>query len=368
MKKILVITNMYPSKQVPSHGVFVKKTIEWLDNSFDLEVVKMSKHYSFIVKLLCYMGFYIRAVWTGLLHRYDGLYVHYISHCTIPVYIIKFFRPSLIIIGNVHGEDVLSSNGEYKLNKALSRKFLRIADGIIAPTEYFRQALSREYHYPLEKIFVSPEGGVDEKFFWPDDKDSCKKRLGYSHDDYVIGFVSRIEEGKGWDSFLECAEHIVKNNLITGVKFLMVGGGLCEREAEQYITSHGLAEHVKRLPLMSRKELHYAYNSMNIFCFPTQRTLSESLGLVGLEAMACGVPCVVSNVPGVLSYSQDGVNSLVFDAHDWHSMAGKILEIYSLPPAQREAMTRNAIKTGERYYSRNVREDFINYFRNIFGD
>lgn len=57
------------------------------------------------------------------------------------------------------------------------------------------------------------------------------------------------------------------------------------------------------------------YSAIDIFCFPTYRK-SDSLGLVGLEAMACGCIVIASNMAGPTSYIKDQENGFFFKPRD----------------------------------------------------
>ena len=75
----------------------------------------------------------------------------------------------------------------------------------------------------------------------------------------------------------------------------MVGVGEDEEKANALIQEYHLENVIKKYPMQTQKELALFYSAIDIFCFPTYRK-SDSLGLVGLEAMACGTPVITSNV------------------------------------------------------------------------
>lgn len=57
----------------------------------------------------------------------------------LPIRIIKIFKPNIIIIGNIHGEDVFSNFKKFKKNKQRSYVFLKYANYIISPSEYYKK-------------------------------------------------------------------------------------------------------------------------------------------------------------------------------------------------------------------------------------
>ena len=67
--------------------------------------------------------------------------------------------------------------------------------------------------------------------------------------------------------------------------------------------------------MQTQKELALFYSAIDIFCFPTYRK-SDSLGLVGLEAMACGCIVIASNMAGPTSYIKNQENGFFFKPRD----------------------------------------------------
>lgn len=362
MKKILLLTNMYPSKDNPSYGVFVKKTYDYLKEDFDIKLVCIRKSDNKMYKIWKYVCFYFEALFWGLFFKYDCIYAHYISHCVLPVKIIKLFKKDLLVIGNVHGEDVFSEYEEYQNNKVKAQSFIRIADYIIAPSEYFKKRLEREYSMVPEKIFVSPSGGVDTEFFCHLDKKFVKDQIDLEASTRYIGYVSRIETGKGWDVFLNAMSKIVKVN--DNLKAIIVGTGREKKDLERLIKDLEISDKVLLLPLLAQKDLTLVFNSMDIFCFPSRRT-AESLGLVGLEAMSCEVPCIITNSEGPSTYAIDGYNCLQFEPQNETELVEKILKLLNMDKNQKEVLVSNARKTALLFDKIKVKDEFCAFFKEI---
>lgn len=91
---------------------------------------------------------------------------------------------------------------------------------------------------------------------------------------------------------------------------------------------------------------------MDVFVFPTK--LEESLGLVGLEAMACGVPVIASRIGGLTDYIQEGVNGCFFEPGVPISLAEAIMWHISNEPVQKEALKAAAVQTAKCYAKEKV--------------
>lgn len=359
MKKILFLTNMFPSKTNPTYGIFVHKTYQWLCESHSVDLVKICKDTNILKKTFDYIIFYMKSILKGVFFHYDCVYAHYISHCAFPIRIIKMIHRNKIIIGNIHGEDVFSEYEKYKKNRKKAEVFLKHCDYIIAPSEYFKRRLSEEYAFSKQKIFVSPSGGVDTTFFVPKDKKNCKEKLGLNTSKRHIGMVSRIEEGKGWDTFISAAAMIPYED----VEFVIVGSGTQDKDVKKMIQEQNMQDKIIRFPAATHDELVDLYGTFDIFCFPTRRD-AESLGLVGIEGMSCGLSCIISDIPGPSSYCTED-NCLRFEAGNAYQLRDKMIELLGMNESEVQFMRECARKTALQYDCELVRQKFLLFFDKI---
>lgn len=360
MKRILLLTNMYPSASNPTYGIFVKQTYNWLAEKYDVTLVKIAKQKFFLGKFFIYMVFYLKSIFWGLVGKYDLVYAHFISHSALPVWIIKFFHPKIIVIGNIHGEDVFFQYEKFQKNKKHSEVFLKKADFIISPSLYYKNRLAKEYTFPEKNIFVSPSGGVDIRLFKPLDSISSKEKMNLNLAKNYIGFASRLEKGKGCDVLINAFSELKHPDCM----LLIVGNGSEERQLKTLVQKLSLSGKVVFFPLLPHEKLTHFYNSLDVFCFPSERE-SESLGLVGLEAMACGTLCVVSDNFGIMTYAVDGQNAIVFEKSNEKDLALKLKKALSLDSEQKQKIKSNARQTGLEYSSDKTKKEFLNFFNEV---
>lgn len=353
---------MYPSPLNPTYGIFVKQTYDWLCGDYEVSLVKITKQTSFIRKLNAYFLFYVRSIFLGIFKNYDLLYAHFISHAALPVRIIKLFKPKLIVIGNIHGEDVFFGFKKFRKNRKHSKTFLKVSDYIISPSDYFKQRLANEYGYPQEKIILSPSGGVDVSLFKPMDQEMAKKTLSLDVSKKYIGLASRLVPGKGCELLVEAFSEL--ND--AGYCLVIAGNGSEEQNLKKRVCELQISDCVVFMPLLLHEKLVSFYNSLDIFCFPSE-SVSESLGLVGLEAMACGVLCVVSNNGGIMSYAVDGRNSLVFEKSNCEDLRQKLQKAASLDNPKIQSLKSNARKTALDFASYKVKNEFLCFFSKVLS-
>jgi glycosyltransferase involved in cell wall biosynthesis len=87
----------------------------------------------------------------------------------------------------------------------------------------------------------------------------------------------------------------------------------------------GIAERV--LFLGPRSDIPELLNSFDVFVLPSS-TLDETLGIVVLEAMACGVPCVVTDLPGPSRIAADGTFAVVVPCQDPRALSEALIELH----------------------------------------
>ncbi|MFL2079865.1 glycosyltransferase family 4 protein [Marinilactibacillus psychrotolerans] len=352
--KILVVSNMYPNEENPSFGTFVKNQVEMLEsngNKIDLKVIYKTNDK--LKKTYYYLKHYFDLLLLLQRNDYDIIIVHYASLNALPFIIYNVFNKVENLIINVHGSDVIPETTVQEKLNFFTKKFLPIAKNVIVPSEYYRQIVTKKYGISTDNIYVSPSGGVNKNVFFEMNNISTSKK-------FTIGFVGRIDIGKGWDDMLEAFSLLIKNSEYSDSHLIMVGNGKLSAKRDQLIQSLNLSEHVTIYDSKSHQELAVLYNMLDVFVFPTKRS-AESLGLVGLEAMACGVPVIGSDIGGLKSYIKDGINGFLFEPSNKLDLLDKIIKFRDLSEFEIDDLKNNALLTSEEFESGKIKKEFIAY-------
>lgn len=346
--KILLISNMYPSEQFPSYGVFVQNTEKILvQHGIQVDKIVMQKKTSKLSKLFSYASHYANVVLTGLTKNYDYLYVHYASHNALPLLILKKLKKNVKIVTNVHGSDVVPEVPSQEKYQPRVNDLLHHSTKIITPSPYYKGLVEEKYkvHNP---IYIFPSGGVNKDLFHPyADKSKAYQELNLDPTIRYLGCVSRIDVGKGWEYYLQAIAK-AEQQMPTSYKYLYVGSGKDEAAFKEMIKTLGLEEKVIHFPLLPQSSLAYVYNAIEAFVFPTVRK-GESLGLVGLEAMACGAPVIGSQIGGLKDYIIDGKNGLFFEPKNVDELASQLQAFINLPEDVKQQMSQQALQTANSY-------------------
>ena len=114
--------------------------------------------------------------------------------------------------------------------------------------------------------------------------------------------------------------------------------------------------------MVSQEELVNIYNSLDLFVFPTYRK-SESLGLVGLEAMSCKIPVLAAENYGPTDYIVNNKNGFFFKPQDSKILSKKIINIIKKKDLSK--ILDNARLTAEEYDIERTKSIIIKIFDKI---
>jgi len=282
------------------------------------------------------------------------VYIHYVSHSGFPVILASYFK-TLNIISHVHGSDVLKensvSNNKFWLKRLVANWVLSRSDLVVSPSNYYKyDILVPMYSLPVNKVYVSPSGGVDLSKF-------SQVKKAHKEKVFTLGFIGRLTEDKGTRDFLLLLQQLKDKDV--KYKAYIVGDGPLRDEVESFIKNFNL-EYTPKLP---QDELAKVYNKLDLFIFPTKRK-TESLGLVGIEAMACGVPVIAYRVGGPKSYIEQGKNGFIISEGDVSALTESVMNYKKLQEDKKLMIKLNALKTAKKYCSTTIGKDLYSLFNN----
>lgn len=201
----------------------------------------------------------------------------------------------------------------------LSNFLLLNTDAVIAISKQLLQ-----YYY--DNPFVSSRkihliiNGIDLLRFRSADRAIFKKELGFKPDDILIGMVANLRPEKNHKVMISAFSKLCES--LNDSHLVLVGLDCMCGEIQRYAATTGLSDKIHFLG--PREDVADLLNIMDVFCLPS---VYEGLPLTILEAMACGVPVVGSNVMGINEVITDNENGLLFFPGDVTMLAEKITMI-----------------------------------------
>lgn len=366
--QILLVSNMYPSNKFPSYGVFVKNTEAILTNEgFNVDQAVLTKKTSKLKKVVGYAAHYSRILRKGLTNEYDAIYVHYAAHNAIPLLLLKKLKPDVRIVVNVHGSDVVPEVASQEKFQPYVKKLLQKSSLIITPSKYYERLVKEKYQVNTA-IRVFPSGGVNSEVFFPDKANYAKYLAHFDLNPSFryLGYVGRMDVGKGWDHLLKGFAAFLQKNpqFKTDTRLIMVGSGRDDESFFRMRAELGLDEYVLHFPLMKHSELAMIYNIIDLFVFPTTRK-GESLGLVGLEAMACGTPVLASRIGGILDYVNDKENGWLFEPGNPEELAQGLTYYFNLEEQEKKSVEKAAYHTSREYDQKSIQSKLSSIFNEM---
>ena len=181
------------------------------------------------------------------------------------------------------------------------RRIAIAADRVVCASEWERDLIVHQYGVPEKRVSLVP-CGVDTDIFRPIRRREARTRLGLPVDSQIVLFVGRIEPLKGIDIFLRAAACLKARP-----RLVIVGGDSKDvsrlEELRTLADSLGISERVSFVKAVPHEQMPLFYGAADACVIPSYY---ESFGLVALEAMACGVPVIASNVGGLRDTVRDG--------------------------------------------------------------
>jgi glycosyltransferase involved in cell wall biosynthesis len=190
---------------------------------------------------------------------------------------------------------------------AVGKETLKEADRIIAVSNATKNYVLSLGAKP-EKVKVL-HNAVDLARFkpMPGKRQEMRRKLGIPQSATVVLTVRRLVYKNGIDTLLESAKIAAKKN--PNVVFLAVGKGPDMASVQENVNHAGLENNLRLTGFVSDEDLPFYYNAADFFALPSKS--GEGLPLVALEAMACGLPLIATNVGGISEIVMENYGKLV---------------------------------------------------------
>jgi len=235
----------------------------------------------------------------------------------------------------------------YRFRRAGHLSKLRVSasfeDLTICVSNAIRDALVREYGFPKDKTITIHNGvSLLEVDRGGDKEPTLRTRLGLSPQEFLLVCVARLSEQKRIDILLKAMARVLQDGV--RCKCIIVGDGPLREQLSEQALSLGLSGHVFFEGF--REDVRSYLRAGAVFVLTSDR---EGLPLSILEAMACGLPCIVTKVGGNPEVVTHGVNGLVVGTGSVDEVADAISYLVAHPHELAE-MSKKARATVHREF------------------
>ena len=222
--------------------------------------------------------------------------------------------------------------------------------------------LSSEYRDYIKKrlsLFFSDKrtavipNGVDLDLFKPAQRENQPF--------IIMGMQSRLSETKDHQTLIDAFALLFKNKIDKPVKLLIAGDGVCRTALEKQVQDLNLSDAIIFTGMLEETALPAFINSLDIY---VHATLGETMSTAIMQVMACRMPIIASDVPGVNNMIKHDQNGLLVPAKNAEALCSAILRLINDRDLS-AALAQNAYTfASENYSNKKMLERYNEIFFN----
>jgi len=217
------------------------------------------------------------------------------------------------------------------------REGLRGADLVISNSHVLRRQVVQHFGVSADRVSVV-HWGVDDEFpRWKGEPSV------FSAGQPIVLFLGRVTRQKGPDHFINVAGRVAR--YVPTARFVVAGTGDLLPATIERSVELGIADRVHFAGPLSGAEIDRAFRLASVCVMPS---VSEPFGLVALESLRSGTPCIVPRDAGVSEVLR---NAFKVDFWDVDEMTNKVVAILRHPELRTELSERGKAELGDRVFS-----------------
>jgi teichuronic acid biosynthesis glycosyltransferase TuaC len=333
-----LFANMYPAFDGDYRGIFIRQMVR------DLEArgVTVKKAVKTSPSLTGYIPFYGQSLILARDSSPDILQAEYIPHSSIIPAFLK--RREIPLVLKFHGDDARIYPFKNPFNRALTRWILNRADHVITSSDEIRRILIGIGGNPQR---ISPiHTGVDAVFFAPGSRSEARAALRLPELRTTFVFVGRLHPWKGIPEIIRVAE------ACPDLLFVLIGPGNVPAHPDNCIFTGAL------VPKEVRTWLHAA-DSMIL---PTH---TEAIPTSVMEAFACGIPAITTDIGGCPEIVEEGITGLMVPVNNVRALRDAVVWMHTHQPERIEMGRRARITATEHFDHTILIEKLITVHRDL---
>ncbi len=267
----------------------------------------------------------------------------------------------------------------YHASTWLEKTAYENADGVIAVSEFMKEAVHDLYQVPMNKIRVI-HNAIDVNQYKPTFAPSLLVDYKIQPDKPFILFVGRITRQKGLIHLINAIQYLIPDIQVV----------LCASSPDTEELKREIADEIKKARTKTGNEIIWIdqsipknylvplYSHASVFVCPS---IYEPFGLINLEAMACGTPVVSSKVGGIPEIVDHGETGLLipfvqkdyrdFEPEDPERFSMDLAEainILLMSPKKLNVMGKKARQKVKKFFSwKNVAKQTLQFYRELLG-
>ena len=249
---------------------------------------------------------------------------------------------------------------EFLRNRVMNwmREFMRKCQHIIIPSESMRSVLVEKYGL-VDRYTVIPTG-VDTGPFKKADGSALRAEWGWEGDKIIVS-AGRLAEEKNWTTLLQAFALAQKKR--TRLRLVLVGDGPQAESLRQLAGELGVADRVLFAGKVPFDRVPAYLKAADLFAFAS---VTETQGLVTLEAMAAGLPVVAVDGSGTRDILENGAQGFLVD-NEPNDLAKGILKVFKSPSLMGD-LRAAALKKSRAYDSKRLARKLLKVYEQAIED
>jgi len=213
---------------------------------------------------------------------------------------------------------------EIKNNLRYRITYNSLADMIVVNSFATKNTLLKSAAWLLDEKIKVVYHGIDYEKYSVTNTKNIRTELGLSQQDFIIGFVGRLNVQKGVKYMLDAFKLVAEE--FKNVHLVIAGTGELERMVKEFATKFNLEDRIYLLDF--RKDIPDLMRTFDIFLLPS---LWEGFGIVLIEAMAAGKPVVATSTSSIPEIVEDNRSGILVPPENTGAISNALKKLISEP-------------------------------------
>ncbi len=282
-----------------------------------------------------------KAVWMACQMQAEGIehiHAHYATHPALAAWIIHQLTGIQYSI-TVHAHDIF-------VNRTMLAQKMQDASLIVAISEFNREFISREVGDWVRAKTKVVHCGITPEWYQP------RKQPVHRDDQssFRLVTIGSLQPYKGQEVLIRACKRLMNQGIL--LQCDIIGEGILKESLHKVIRGCGLEEHVTLVGALTQEEIAQRLPEYDCYVQPSIITPSgkmEGIPLALMEAMACNLPVVASDISGIPELVQPGITGYLVPAGDDLALADQLVEIFADCESTRYIAQRGRAKVQQEF-------------------
>jgi len=242
--------------------------------------------------------------------------------------------------------------------ETLLKDYMRKCQHIVIPSESMKEILVRDYG--LRDRFTVIPTGIDLEPYRAADGKALRADMGWNSDTVLVS-IGRLAEEKNWRVLLQAAQKAHEKH--PDLRVVLIGDGPQRKELEEFVSELGMTDRVMFTGQLPFSEVAVHLKAADLFGFAS---VTETQGLVTMEAMAAGLPVVAVDASGTRDIVKDGKQGFLV-RNDADELAKSMVRMLESPERMRKFKT-NALNKAKKFDVNSCTKQLLDVYKQAIQD